>query len=142
MAPNAACAKLFNDGVLGGDPDITRYVYHGPAKGIYVGVQHPPPFITWEGCRALCGVDAAYYNWTAVSSNISTWVLPVVGLLLQAPFESNAFWKTVFAIAHWLGSPISSLSSILWNIKVFGRCSLIVDMCKCQLSISRSELTI
>ena len=54
--------------------------------------------------------------------------MPVLGLLLQAPYESNAFLDTVFATARWVGSPIASLSYILWNIKVTGKCALLVDM--------------
>lgn len=60
---------------------------------------------------------------------MTTWVLPVVGgLLLQAPFESNRFRRTFFALMRWLGSPISCLSYVLWNIKVLDKCALMVDM--------------
>ena len=128
MAPDDICAQRFKLGISAGDPTITQYQYNGSVRGIYVGIIDPPPFITYQGCVALCGSDSAYYEWSAISATISTWVLPVVGLLLQAPFESNVFWKTVSATCHWIGSPISSLSAILWNIKIFGKCSLITDM--------------
>jgi hypothetical protein len=51
-----------------------------------------------------------------------------VGTLLQAPFESNAFRRTLLAIARWVGSPIVSLSYVLWNIKVSAKAALMVDM--------------
>ena len=55
-------------------------------------------------------------------------VLPVIGLLLQAPFESNVNFKSVLALARWIGNPIASLSYVFWNIKVTGKCALMVDM--------------
>ena len=59
---------------------------------------------------------------------MTTWVLPIIGLLLQAPYESNEFRKTTYALVRWLGSPIASLSYILWNIKVIGKCAILSDM--------------
>jgi hypothetical protein len=84
--------------------------------------------ITREGCRQLCGEGAAYYEWSEVSGTLTTWILPVVGTLLQAPFESNATRRTFLAIARWVGSPIASLSYVLWNIKVSAKAALMVDM--------------
>ncbi|KAL8704106.1 MAG: hypothetical protein Q9201_002720 [Fulgogasparrea decipioides] len=51
-----------------------------------------------------------------------------MGLLVQAPFESNKAWQTIFLLARWVGSPIATLSYILWNVKVTGKCALMVDM--------------
>ena len=48
--------------------------------------------------------------------------------MLQAPYESNEFWQTVWAIARWVGSPIAALAYTLWNIKVSGKCAMMVDM--------------
>lgn len=80
--------------------------------------------ISTAGCRALCGTGSDYYPWSLASSTITTWILPIIGILLQAPFESNAFWRTVLAIARWVGSPMASLAYILWNIKVSAKCAL------------------
>ncbi|KAL9600718.1 MAG: hypothetical protein Q9179_003120 [Wetmoreana sp. 5 TL-2023] len=84
--------------------------------------------ITVQGCRVLCGTGTAYYPWKDSSNTITTWVLPIVGLLVQAPFESNKAWQTIFLLARWVGSPIATLSYILWNVKVTGKCALMVDM--------------
>lgn len=84
--------------------------------------------ISKAGCIHLCGEDPDYYTWKDISSTITTWLLPIVGILLQAPFESNAFRRTMFAIARWVGSPIASLSYVLWNIKVSAKAALMVDM--------------
>lgn len=61
------------------------------------------------------------------ANTITTWVLPIIGLMVQAPYESNRAWHTVLAICRWAGSPIASLSYIYWNIKVTGKCALMVD---------------
>lgn len=84
--------------------------------------------ISYEGCRTVCGTGNAWYLWSESSATITTWLLPIVGMFLQAPFESNAFWSTVLAIARWVGNPMTSLSYIFWNISVSGKCALMVDM--------------
>ena len=106
----------------------SKYLYKGPVRGIYAAATDRPVFITLEGCRKICGTGSDYYPWKDSSATISTWVLPVVGLILQAPFESNEFWNTCWALARWLGSPVASLSYTFWNIKVTGKCALMVDM--------------
>ena len=62
------------------------------------------------------------------SSTITTWVLPIIGLIIQAPWESNEARKTTLAFFRYLGSPISVLSYVFCNIKVSGNAALIVDM--------------
>ena len=87
-----------------------------------------PKLITYEGCRELCGTGSQYYAWKDAAATITTWVLPIIGLIVQAPFESNAFRRTVFALARWTGSPMATLSYTLWNIKITSRCAMMVDM--------------
>jgi len=84
--------------------------------------------ISLDGCNAWCGSGSAFYQWDQISNTMTTWVLPIIGILLQAPFVSNAFWETTFSLARWLGSPMASLTYILWNIKVSGKCALLVDL--------------
>jgi hypothetical protein len=84
--------------------------------------------ISRSGCQALCGLGADTYDWMSIANSIATWVFPIIGILLQAPFESNNTKGTLSSLLRWLGSPISSLSYIFWNIKVSGRAALIVDM--------------
>lgn len=85
-------------------------------------------YISLEGCQKLCGTGVRYYAWSQISTTITTWVLPIMGTFLQAPFEGNHFRKTMCAIVRWVGSPIASLSYILWNIKIIGKCALLSDM--------------
>lgn len=97
------------------------YGWKGPVVGIEINRTSQ---ITEKGCYQVCGHGDDYYSWSSASSTITTWLLPVLGVLLQAPFESNAFWRTMFAIARWVGSPMVSLSYILWNIAVSGKCAM------------------
>jgi hypothetical protein len=100
---------------------ISHYNYSGHVVNIPA---NPRTQITYEGCTAVCGSGNEYYPWAEISATITTWVLPILGTLLQAPFESNAFWRTVKAINRWIGSPISSLASILSDIDISGKCAL------------------
>ncbi|KAL8681131.1 MAG: hypothetical protein Q9186_002724 [Xanthomendoza sp. 1 TL-2023] len=124
MRPNfEACGQEF----IKGSKDVySHYVYSGAVHGVLESAD--ASLITVEGCRALCGTGTAYYPWKDSSNSITTWVLPIIGLLVQAPFESNQAWRTMLLLARWVGSPIAVLSYILWNIKVTGKCALMVDM--------------
>lgn len=99
--------------------------WNGPIVGI---ARNHTTQISREGCYHVCGHGTDYYPWADVSQTITTWILPVVGTLLQAPFESNAAKRTFLAITRWVGSPIASLSYVLWNIKVSAKAALMVDM--------------
>ncbi|KAL9037688.1 MAG: hypothetical protein Q9214_005587 [Letrouitia sp. 1 TL-2023] len=123
--PNfTACGDLFKKGA---NSTYAQYQYHGPVSGLYA--HNPPPLlITIDGCKDICGTGTQYYPWGESSATITTWVLPVLGLLLQLPFESNAFWPTLWAMARWCGSPIATLSYVFWNIKVTSKSAMMVDM--------------
>ena len=124
MRPNFdTCGARFTASNL----SFPEYTYNGSLPAIF---NHPgrPKLITYEGCKHLCGPGIAYYPWTNSSQTITTWVLPIVGVLVQAPYESHAFIKTLFALFRWVGSPMATLAYTLWNIKVTGKCAMMVDM--------------
>ena len=102
------------------------YAYHGPLHGFLKETR--PSLISVQGCRELCGTGTEYYPWKDSSNTITTWVLPIIGLLVQAPFESNQAWQTILLLARWIGNPTATLSYILWNVKVTGKCALMVDI--------------
>ncbi len=104
----------------------SKYLYNGSVQGVLSTAR--PALITVHGCKELCGTGVDYYPWTDSSTTITTWILPIAGLLVQAPYESNKAWQTILALSRWVGSPISTLSYILWNIKVTGKCALMIDM--------------
>lgn len=115
------CAAIFKDNTTLQE----QWGWRGPLVGI---AQNYETQITRQGCREICGKGTSYYSWTEVSSTLTTWILPVIGTLLQAPFESNATKRTFLAIARWVGSPVASISYVLWNIKVSAKAALMVDM--------------
>jgi hypothetical protein len=129
MAPNfTECGELLKSALSQTPNPYAKWAYTGPIRGV-LRLSDRPAVITVEGCLAVCGSGFQAYRWAEASNTITTWVLPVIGgLLLQAPFESNRFWRTFFSLTRWMGSPMSSLSYILWNIKVTGKCALMVDM--------------
>ncbi|KAL5115109.1 hypothetical protein ACEQ8H_007024 [Pleosporales sp. CAS-2024a] len=102
-----------------------KYAYTGPLIDL---ARNNTSQISRNGCRELCGTGAEYYSWDVVSNTLTTWILPVIGTLLQAPFESNATKKTLLALARWIGSPVASIAYVLWNIKVSAKAALMVDM--------------
>ncbi|KAI9699765.1 MAG: hypothetical protein M1836_002800 [Candelina mexicana] len=115
--------------------DFRSNVTANPAYAATFGFQDPGnttdtmnSTVTIAVCQLLCGKGRDYYAWDQVASTITTWVLPVIGILLQAPYESNKPLQTVLATCRWIGSPIASLSYILWNIKVTAKCAMMVDM--------------
>ncbi|RPA98526.1 hypothetical protein L873DRAFT_1687229 [Choiromyces venosus 120613-1] len=104
-------------------------IYTGPVKGpLGKKPEDRVLLITFAGCEKHCGSTPDFYEWPESSDTITTWVLPLVGLVLQAPFESNNFRQTMFVIFRWLGSPIVSLMCIFWNMKVTRKCAIMVDM--------------
>lgn len=109
------------------ETNYNLYRYTGPVTSLPLG-PGPPYLISEHGCRTLCGEGAQKYPWATSANTITTWVLPVIGLILQAPFESNQVAKTLLAICRWIGSPIASLAYIFWNIKITGKCAIMVDM--------------
>ena len=119
------CARQFSANTTEGEALRAQWGWHGPIVGIKYNATTQ---ISREGCMRLCGSGADTYPWNEASNTITTWILPVVGTLLQAPFESNATKRTFLAIARWVGSPIASLSYVLWNIKVSAKAALMVDM--------------
>jgi hypothetical protein len=119
------CALKFSANTSEGESLRKNWGWRGDIVGI---ARNTSTQISREGCLHLCGPGTDYYPWKDVSSTITTWILPVIGTLLQAPFESNATRRTLLAITRWVGSPIASLSYVLWNIKVSAKAALMVDM--------------
>ncbi len=104
----------------------TTYDYNGTLPGL--SAQKMKDIISVEGCKDFCGPGVDYYKWKDIADTITTWILPVIGLLLQAPYECNEFKNSVYALIRWVGSPVASLATILWNIKMVGKAALLFDM--------------
>ncbi|CUS13979.1 unnamed protein product [Tuber aestivum] len=95
-------------------------IYTGPVKGLLgqaPDTEDPILLITLDACEKHCGSTPQFYTWLESSDTITTWVLPLVSLVLQAPFESNNLRQTILLVFRWLGSPIASMMYIFWNMK-------------------------
>ena len=106
-------------------------IYTGHVTGVLgqaLNSTNPVLLITFAACERHCGAEPEYYGWAKASDTITTWVLPLVGLVLQAPFESNNFQQTMFVVFRWVGSPIVSLMCIFWNMKVTRKCAIMVEL--------------
>ena len=65
---------------------IDLYGWKGPVVGIPSNANTQ---ISVQGCREICGEGVETYPWRQIADTITTWVLPSVGVVVQAPFESN-----------------------------------------------------
>jgi hypothetical protein len=55
--------------------------------------------------------------------------MPTLALLVKAPFGAGSPTKrTLLNTLRWVGSPITSLAYIFWNIKVTGKCALMANI--------------
>ena len=123
------CGQAWREAVYQNQAWALKLLYRGPVRGLKPG-QQPPPLIKYSDCVGLCGSSYQLYSWATISDTVTTWILPLAGgLLLQAPFESNQRLSTIFVICRWLGSPIACLMAMFWNMKITGRCALLLDMC-------------
>ncbi|PNS20647.1 hypothetical protein CAC42_2892 [Sphaceloma murrayae] len=111
------CGETFFNGITRADPAFTPFSYQGSSTKI-----------TFEGCKALCGSGSELYNAADVSDTLNTWILPLVAVVVQAPFESGKAWETMKLVTRYLGSPVVSLYYGLANIADSRRLAMMIDM--------------
>jgi hypothetical protein len=96
----------------------TEFLWTGHSRGQTTPAPNARLY-TYEGCLKKCGDGYEMYSWSKIADTITTWVLPSIGLLLQAPWESNVpAWRSLLLAFRWIGNPIASLTCTLWNISV------------------------
>ncbi|KAF2220966.1 hypothetical protein BDZ85DRAFT_22322, partial [Elsinoe ampelina] len=117
-----SCYQTFQAGIDADDPRISSYVYAAPVA------RAGRSFITYTGCQELCGSGPERYDFQLTSDQILTWILPIIAVISQAPFESNKAGRNVLVLFRWLGSPLMSLYHVLWSIRTLGLCALMTDM--------------
>ncbi|CUS13984.1 unnamed protein product [Tuber aestivum] len=79
-------------------------IYTGPVRGLLSKAQGTGDqvlLLTVAACEKHCGSASTLNRWGTSSDTITTWVLPLVSLLLQAPFESNNFQQTMLLAFRW-----------------------------------------
>jgi hypothetical protein len=109
----ARCERILNE-------TGEKFLWTGHPRGLTKPVPTGTARLyTYEGCLLNCGDGYEIYPWSKIADTITTWVLPSVGLLLQAPWESNVpAWRALLLVFRWIGNPIASLTCTLWNISV------------------------
>ncbi|EPS36372.1 hypothetical protein H072_10090 [Dactylellina haptotyla CBS 200.50] len=83
--------------------------------------------ITYTGCVKVCGNHWKNDTQTTLDLLLD-WILPALGLITQMPWESNRNSVTGIWLARWIGSPIAALTFCLWDVKIAGRCSKLVNL--------------
>lgn len=104
-------------------------VYHGSIRGFRFNdePEQRPLLLIQEGCENACGEDAELNGIVDAFGIMTTWVLPVIALLSQLPYESLSQdkVKNAEAFSNWIGSPAASLATTIWNILMIRKCQLL-----------------
>ncbi|EPS37085.1 hypothetical protein H072_9293 [Dactylellina haptotyla CBS 200.50] len=87
-----------------------------------------PLAVDYHFVTSKCGDSSGLYHWTLVSDTLTTWILPLFGLIVSLPWESNKRGHTILMIFRWIGSPFATLTYIFWNLRVMGRAATMIDL--------------
>lgn len=101
-------------------------VYHGAIRGFRFNNEpdQRPLLLTQQGCNNACGTDSQLNDVVDAFSIMTTWVLPVIALLSQLPYESLSEdkYRNLEAFGNWVGAPAASLTTTIWNILMIRKC--------------------
>ncbi|KAK6334655.1 hypothetical protein TWF718_010103 [Orbilia javanica] len=100
-----------------------------------------PLAVSYPDVVSVCGATSGLYEWTLISDTLTTWILPLFGLIVSLPFESNKRGHTILTIFRWIGSPFATLTYIFWNLRAIGRAAILTDFGVPQRSRGRSTCT-
>ncbi|KAF3929113.1 hypothetical protein ABW20_dc0108383 [Dactylellina cionopaga] len=87
-----------------------------------------PLAVSYRAVTDVCGLSSGLYEWALVSDTLTTWILPLFGLIVSLPWESNRRGHTILMIFRWMGSPFATLTYIFWNLRVMGRAATLIDL--------------
>lgn len=130
----AACAKKFSSGETNTsnlvDSQGNSVFYTGILSGFNGQSADRPITITRQACIDYCGTSSDYNTVVAAFQVLTTWVLPVLGLMGQLPYESLSHnkWRNAEAFINWIGAPAAVLTTTLWNIITIGKCQSMASM--------------
>jgi len=84
-----------------------------------------PLLVTTDGCIKECGQSPDIHSVNDAFQVLTTWVLPMLALVAQLPFESLSKYKrqNLWALMAWIGSPATTLAATIWNIYVIRECA-------------------
>jgi hypothetical protein len=84
-----------------------------------------PLMLTSNGCHAICGNTPEFNTADDAFQILTTWVLPMIALFSNLPFESLSKRKmrsTFEALVNWIGSPQSAFTTTMFNIHQIHNC--------------------
>lgn len=87
-----------------------------------------PLAVSYSDVVSVCGATSGLYQWPLISDTLTTWILPLFGLIVSLPFESNKRGHTILMIFRWIGSPFATLTYIFWNLRAIGRAATLADL--------------
>ncbi|KAF3309242.1 hypothetical protein TWF173_011323 [Orbilia oligospora] len=87
-----------------------------------------PLAVSYENVVSVCGATSGLYQWPLISDTLTTWILPLFGLIVSLPWESNKRGHTILMIFRWIGSPFATLTYIFWNLRAIGRAATLADL--------------
>ncbi|KAK6497859.1 hypothetical protein TWF481_012259 [Arthrobotrys musiformis] len=87
-----------------------------------------PLAVSYHDAVFSCGATPGFYEWPLISDTLTTWILPLFGLIVSLPWESNRRGRTILMIFRWIGSPFATLTYIFWNLRAIGRAATLADM--------------
>lgn len=105
-------------------------IYHGSIRGFNTKAATRPLTLTAAGCLDVCGSGAQLNNVIDAFSILTTWVLPVVALLTQLPYDSlsDKKRKNLEAFGNWIGAPAAALTTTIWNIHMIQKCRILTEL--------------
>ncbi|RPA78189.1 hypothetical protein BJ508DRAFT_378420 [Ascobolus immersus RN42] len=83
---------------------------------------------TYKACKDKCDTKPDYYDWADIMETLGNWILPILGIIVAFPYESNKFFSSILMMMRWLGNPVTCFSIILWNLRVTAKCGKLADM--------------
>jgi hypothetical protein len=84
-----------------------------------------PLMLTKTGCYDICGNVPEFNTADDAFQILTTWVLPMLALFSNLPFESLSKRKvrsTLEALVNWIGSPQSAFTTTMFNIFQIRNC--------------------
>jgi hypothetical protein len=106
--------------------NYSQWFFEGWPRGLIRSPEvQKPLMLTKTGCYSICGNVPEFNTADDAFQILTTWVLPMLALFSNLPFESLATKKvrsTLEALVNWIGSPQSAFTTTMFNIFQIRNC--------------------
>jgi len=115
--------SIFNNSTNETKSDLAKYIWERRPR--HLKSTNIPFLMTLDGCYKFCGADPQYYGPYIAFATVTTWILPVLALVTQLPFESSKTNKLhiLQSLLYWCGSPAIAIGTTLFNIHCISKCA-------------------